>query len=46
MITIDLAFLYNYYLSAMAAMLMAFMMMCMMDPVTRLGAVIGSVDKH
>jgi hypothetical protein len=45
MITLDITFLYSYYLSMMAVMVMAFMLMCMMDPVTRLGAVIRSV-KH
>jgi hypothetical protein len=46
MITPDITFLYSYYLSMMAVMVTAFMLMCMMDPVTRLGAVIGSADKR
>lgn len=44
MITLEISFLYQYYFNVMAAMLMAFMLMCMMDPVTRLGAVIGPAE--
>jgi hypothetical protein len=45
MIALELAPLYSYHLLMMAAMMMAFMSMRMMDPVARLGAVIRSV-KH
>jgi uncharacterized membrane protein len=46
MIATELAPLYSYTLSMMGVMMMAFMLMCMMDPVTRLGAVIGSADER
>jgi hypothetical protein len=41
----DITMIYTQYFNVMVAMLAAFMLMCMMDPVTRLGAVIGTEDK-
>lgn len=37
---------YLYYYIAISALVMSFMMMSMMDPVTRLGAVIRQVHPH
>ena len=41
----DINLIYNYYFAMMAVMMMSFMLMRMMDPVARLGAVIGTEDK-
>jgi hypothetical protein len=41
----DITLIYTYYFNTMVSMLMAFMLMRMMDPVARLGAVIGQKDK-